>query len=113
MNQPDIVKHWLSTTPRFIPVETNSPDKLRSLRIPEHRAGTLVNQIAIVVPRDDFLVGKTFTVHRGPKVLLEKIALLFVGVNTRFPCLRSHRFVLNRHTPDRYSIRFICFYELW
>src|SRR6185503_3159498 len=35
------------------------------------------------------------------------IALLFCGVNTRFPFLCSHRFVLDGDSPNRYSFRLI------
>src|ERR1700752_2734490 len=59
INQTDVVEHRIATAPRFIPVITDSPNKTRGLGISQKRADSLVNEIAIVIPRDDLLVSHT------------------------------------------------------
>jgi hypothetical protein len=107
----DVVKHRLAATPRLVPVITDTPNVLRRFRIVEDRPRALVDEIAIVVPHDDLLSGKTFAPDRRPKMVLQKIALLFGRENTRLPLLRSHRFILNREAPDRYALALVRFDE--
>src|SRR6185503_18657702 len=107
IDQPNVVKHRIATTPRLVPMKTNAPDKLRRLRIGKQRADSLIDQIAIVIPGNDLLVAQSRTAQRWSKVVLEKVSFFLGGVNTRLPFLRRHRFVLDREPPDRYSFRLV------
>src|ERR1044072_8352136 len=107
IDQPHVVKHRIATTPRLVPVKTNPPDKLRRPRIGEERADSFIKQITILIPGDDLLIAQSRTAQRWPKMILEKVSFFFGRVNTRLPCLRRHRFVLNRESPDRNSFRLV------
>src|SRR4030095_14290638 len=72
-----VVEHRLTATPRFIPVKADAPDKLCSFRIPQDRTGSLIDEIAIVIPSDYFSVGQTFSLERRSKLLLKKVAFFF------------------------------------
>src|ERR1044072_5406905 len=112
IDQSNVVKHGVATTPRLIPVITDTPHKLRRLRIGEQCADSLIDQIAIVIPGDDLLVAQTRTAQRWSKIILEKVSFFLGRVNTRFPFLSRHRFILDRESPDRYAFRLVGPYEL-
>ena len=70
------------------------------MRIGEDGADPLVDEIAVVVPRDDLPIGQPLARHRRAEEALEEVALLLGGVDARLPRLGRHRFVLNRDPPD-------------
>src|SRR6185436_3652112 len=104
VNQPDVVKHWLAAAPGLIPVITDAPHKLRRFWISQDSAGSLIDEVAIVIPGNDLLVSQAFAFECRAKMIFEKVSLLLSRVNTGFPFLRGHRLVLHRETPNRYSL---------
>src|SRR5678816_4156950 len=82
MNQFDVLEHRLATAPGFIPVETYTPYKFCGVRVGENSAGTLINQIAVMVPGDDVLVCESVALERWSKIVLQEVALLFSRVDT-------------------------------
>src|SRR5882724_2292173 len=113
VNQPDVIEHRLAAAPGLIPVITNTPHKLRRLWISQDGAGSLVDEIAIMIPGNDLLVSQACSLECWAKIISENVAFLLSRINTRFPFLRSHRLVLNRNTPDRYSFTLVRVNELW
>src|SRR5256714_5536622 len=111
VNELDVVEHHLATAPRLVPMESDSPQVAGCFRITEQRADALVNQVAVVIPAEDFLFAESGTSHRGTEVILEEVPLLLGGVDARLPGLRSHRLVLDRDSPDRNPFVLVSFDE--
>src|ERR1700752_2547056 len=107
VDQPHVIKHRIAAAPRLVPVKTNAPDKLRRPRGGKQRAGSLIDQIAIVIPGDDLLIPQSRPAQRWPQMILEEVSFFLGGVDTRLPLLRRHRFILDRESPDRYPFRLI------
>jgi hypothetical protein len=51
---------------------------LRGFRIRQDRPRALINEVAIVIPDDDFLLRQSFALDRWSKMILEEITL-FLG----------------------------------
>lgn len=93
--------------PGFVPVKAGAPGILRGVGIVENGICAVGNEVAIVVPHDDFLVTVSGGFHCGAEVVFQEIAFLLGGVNARFPALRCHGFVLDGHPPYWEPFRFV------
>src|SRR5438552_1488156 len=112
MNELDVIEHRLAAAPRLIPMTTNAPNALRSFRVGQDSPGPLVNEVSIVIPDNYFLITQPFLFNRRAEIVFQKISLFLSGINTRFPSLRGHGFVLNRDAPDGNAFFLIGFDEL-
>src|SRR5512145_2260773 len=113
VHESHVVKHRVTAAPWLVPVKTNAPNVLCRFRIGQDRPRSLINQIAVMVPDNDFLIVETFLPDRRAEMILEKISLFLGGENARLPLLRRHRLVLNTHAPDRYAFPLVSFNELY
>src|SRR5437764_2712460 len=100
MNELDVIEHRLAAAPGLIPVITNAPNVLRRFRVGQDSADPLVNEVTIVIPDNYFLITRPFPLNRRTEMVFQKISLFVRGINTRFPSLRGHGFVLNSDAPD-------------
>src|SRR5437588_2839440 len=64
-----------------------------------------------MIPRIYFRIAHPFPLHLRAEKVFQKISLFFSRIDTRLPCLRRHRFVLNCNAPDRYALSLICLDE--
>src|SRR5262245_18557231 len=102
-----VVEHRLTTAPGLVPVITDAPNVLCGFWIGQDCPGSLVDQVAIVVPHNNLLRTETFAFDRWPKIVLQKISLVLGGKDARLPFLRRHRLVLNTDAPDRYAFALV------
>ena len=112
VHEPDVVVHRFAAAPGFVPVIGDAPDVARGFGVCEDRAGALIDEVAVMIPGEDFPVGQTFSAQGRAEVVLQEITLLFGGVDTGFPLLRRHRLVLNGDSPDVYAFPLIRLDEL-
>src|SRR5213075_2210068 len=77
-----------------------APHVLRGLRVAQDGADALVDEIAVVIPRDDFPVAQPLSLHRGAEVVLEEVAFVLGAVDARLPRLCRHGLVLYADAPD-------------
>ena len=80
-------------------MKAGAPGVLRGVGIVENGVRAVGDEVAVVVPHDDFLVAVSGSFHRRAEVVFQEIAFLLGGVNARFPALRRHGFVLDGHPP--------------
>ena len=92
--------------------DNQCPKRTARLRVGEDSADALVNEVTIVIPDNYFLITQPFPLDRRAQIVFQKISLFFGGINTRFPSLRGHRFVLNSYAPDGNAFALIGFDEL-
>ena len=109
VNQRKIVVHGLTTGPGFVPVKTYAPSVFSRFWILKNNIGATGNQVTIVIPDNDLLVPKAFSLKNWAQVIFKKIALFFRGVDHRLPTLHGHRLVLDGHPPDWHTFSFIGF----
>src|SRR5450759_2588552 len=103
MHELDVVEHLVATAPRLVPVKTNAPYILGRFGVGEDGAGSLVDEVTVMIPGNDLLVTQPFSLHSRAEVVLQEVSLVFRGVDARLPCLRRHGLVLNADAPDGYS----------
>ena len=82
-----------------IPMETGAPDVLGGLRIGIDRAGTLHQEVAVVVPDHDLHVAQSGGLQLRPEMIPDEITLFLGAVNARVPTLGGRRLVLHRNAP--------------
>src|SRR5947207_12343856 len=95
MYQLHIIVHRFAATPWLIPVIANAPYKPGGFGVGQNSAGSLVDEVTVVIPGNYLLITQPFPFHRRSKKVFQKISLCLRGVNTRFPFLRRHGFILN------------------
>ena len=96
-----------AAVPDFIPVKTDAPDVFRRLRVGEQGVGALVQQVAVVVPGNEFFIGHFHPRQLRAQVVFDKIRFILGRVNTGLPGLFGHGFVLHRKAPDRHPPGFV------
>src|SRR6185295_2054464 len=77
MHQLDVIEHRVAAGPRLIPMKTNSPDEPRGSGIRQDCACSLINQVAVVVPGDYFLVPQSRSLHRRAKIVFQEVSFIF------------------------------------
>ena len=78
MHQLYIIEHGLAAAPGFVPVKTDTPNVLSCSGIGEDGTRPLVDQVAVVVPDDNFFVPQPRSLHRRPKMVFQEVSL-FIG----------------------------------
>ncbi|OPZ76828.1 MAG: hypothetical protein BWY77_01812 [bacterium ADurb.Bin431] len=96
-----------------VPVESHSPDVAGRFGIVEHCTGALVEEIAVVVPDDQFFAAHARPGQGRSEMILDKVALLLIGVDAGLPGLGGHGLVLHRETPHRQALLLVGLDELY
>jgi len=94
--------------PDFIPMKSDPLDIFGCIGITQQGGGPLEQQVAVVVPGDEFLAAQFVGVQGGPEIILDKVALLLCRKHTAFPDLPGHGLILYRQSPHRHASLIHC-----
>mmetsp|Transcript_125185 Transcript_125185/g.365600 ORF Transcript_125185/g.365600 Transcript_125185/m.365600 type:complete len:471 (+) Transcript_125185:583-1995(+) len=83
-----------------IPVVSDAPYVLGSLRVTVYNRGSFQHAVAVVVPNKNLHRVHASCVQSRPKVIADKDHLVLCGPNTRLPRLQTLRLVLHAHAPN-------------
>src|SRR5882724_2562638 len=111
MHELNVIVHRFAAAPWLVPVITNTPYVASGLRVSQDGAGSLVDEVTVVIPGDYLLITQPFPFHCRSKKVFQKVSLVLREENTRLPFLRRHGVVLNRNAPDWYAFFLICLNE--
>src|ERR1017187_74502 len=89
---------------RAVPVKGRPPDIRTGFGIIVSQLDSFDEQIAVMVPDNDLDVLQAGLLERRPEVIADEIPFLLGAIDTGVPHLRSCRFILDGHSPDRHTL---------